>query len=130
MQRPGDLGFLSEDNYLTLVGREKDLIISGGMNVYPKEIENCLNQIQGVIESAVIGLPDSDFGEAVTAVLVVDQTFQLEEQDLQKSLKRKFVNYKIPKKVLFAEGLPRNTMGKVLKSQLRQEYQRGLTTKN
>lgn len=119
--RTGDLGFVASDNYLTLVGRAKDLIISGGMNVYAKEVENSLNQIPGVIESAVIGLPDSDFGEAVTAVLVVDETFQ-RDRDLKQILKQELVNYKIPKQFLFIDRLPKNAMGKVQKNKLREKY--------
>ena len=119
--RTGDLGFVSSDNYLTLVGRAKDLIISGGMNVYPKEVENSLNQISGVIESAVIGLADSDFGEAVTAVLVIDETFQ-RDRDLKQILKKELVNYKIPKQFLFIDRLPKNAMGKVQKNKLREKY--------
>ena len=120
--KTGDLGFVSSDNYLTLVGRAKDLIISGGMNVYPKEVENRLNQISGVIESAVIGLADSDFGEAVTAVLVIDETFQ-RDRDLKQILKKELVNYKIPKQFLFIDRLPKNAMGKVQKNKLREKYQ-------
>ena len=123
--RTGDLGFLSSDNYLTLVGRAKDLIISGGMNVYPKEVENCLNQISGVVESAVIGLPDPDFGEAVTAVLVVDENFQLSRQELKLLLKPELANYKIPKQTFIVENLPRNAMGKIQKNKLRESS--GLT---
>ncbi|MGL6340054.1 MAG: AMP-binding protein [Waterburya sp.] len=120
--RTGDLGKLSEDNYLSLVGRAKDLIISGGMNVYPFEVESYLNQISGICESAVIGIPDQDFGEAVTAVIVVDDNFNLNQQQIKEILKPKLVNYKIPKKLFLINKLPRNTMGKVQKNKLREQF--------
>ncbi|MEN9568635.1 MAG: hypothetical protein RLZZ69_3831 [Cyanobacteriota bacterium] len=119
--RTGDLGKLSADNYLSLIGRAKDLIISGGMNVYPSEVESYLNQISGISESAVIGLPDQDFGEAVTAVIVVDDDFNLNQQQIKAILKPKLVNYKIPKKLFFIDQLPRNTMGKIQKNKLREQ---------
>jgi malonyl-CoA/methylmalonyl-CoA synthetase len=120
--RTGDLGKLSEDNYLSLVGRAKDLIISGGMNVYPFEVESYLNQISGINESAVIGIPDQDFGEAVTAVIVIEDDFDLNQQQIKEILKPKLVNYKIPKKLFFTDKLPRNTMGKVQKNKLREQF--------
>jgi malonyl-CoA/methylmalonyl-CoA synthetase len=120
--RTGDLGKLSADNYLSLIGRAKDLIISGGMNVYPSEVESYLNQISGICESAVIGLPDQDFGEAVTAVVVVNDDFDLNQQQIKAILKPKLVNYKIPKKLFFIDQLPRNTMGKIQKNKLREQF--------
>jgi malonyl-CoA/methylmalonyl-CoA synthetase len=120
--RTGDLGKLSADNYLSLIGRAKDLIISGGMNVYPSEVESYLNQISGICESAVVGIPDQDFGEAVTAVIVVDDDFNLDQQQIKEILKPKLVNYKIPKKLFFIDRLPRNTMGKIQKNKLREQF--------
>lgn len=121
--KTGDLGKHSVDRYITLVGRAKDLIISGGMNVYPKEVEVCLNQIPGVSESAVIGLPHRDFGEAVTAVIVADDSFSLTNGQIKAYLQEALANYKIPKQFLFIDELPRNAMGKVQKKILREKYQ-------
>ena len=115
------LGKLSQDGYISLVGRAKDLIISGGMNVYPKEVEACLNEITGVCESAVIGLPHPDFGEAVTAVLVSDN-LEMSNRQIKAYLQEILANYKIPKQFLFTESLPRNAMGKVQKNILRKRY--------
>ena len=118
----GDLGKLSVDGYVSIVGRAKDLIISGGMNVYPKEVEACLNEIPGVVESAVIGLPHPDFGEAVTAVIVSDN-LEMSDREIKAYLQERLANYKIPKQFLSIESLPRNTMGKVQKNILRKKYQ-------
>ena len=120
--KTGDLGKCSVDGYLSLVGRAKDLIISGGMNVYPKEVEACLNEISGIIESAVIGLPHADFGEAVTAVIVSDN-LTMSDRQLKADLKKKLANYKIPKQFVSIDSLPRNAMGKVQKNILRKRYQ-------
>ena len=120
--RTGDLGKLSVDGYLSLVGRAKDLIISGGMNIYPKEVEACLNEIAGVIESAVIGLPHDDFGEAVTAVIVTDN-LTMSDRQLKAYLKERLANYKIPKQFLLIDSLPRNAMGKMQKNILREKHQ-------
>ncbi len=118
----GDLGSIDGSGNLTISGRNKDLIISGGLNVYPKEIELVIDQVPGVLESAVIGLPHRDFGEAVSAVVVKDQSLAIDEQSLIDSLKDKLANFKIPKSVIFVESLPRNAMGKVQKNRLRQTY--------
>lgn len=116
--RTGDLGVLSDDGYLTIVGRSKDLIISGGYNVYPKEVELELNAIAGVEESAVIGIPHRDFGEAVVAVLICTEPAPTADEILG-ILKQKIANYKIPKKVFYVSHFPRNAMGKILKNKLR-----------
>jgi malonyl-CoA/methylmalonyl-CoA synthetase len=110
------------DDYLCIVGRSKDLIISGGYNVYPKEIESFIDEMPGVAESAVIGVPHPDFGEAVLAVVVPKSGQQLDGQKIIDALKAQIANFKIPKKVFIVEELPRNTMGKVLKNVLRQTY--------
>jgi malonyl-CoA/methylmalonyl-CoA synthetase len=104
------------------VGRSKDLIISGGYNIYPKEIEVVLDDLEGVYESAVIGAPHPDFGEGVLAVVVLAVQGSINESDLKISLKQKLASYKRPKTIFFVEQLPRNTMGKVLKNELRLEY--------
>ncbi len=120
--RTGDVGFLSEDGYLTLVGRAKDVVISGGLNVYPKEIEDVLDALPGVRESAVIGLPHPDFGEAVTAVVVPEPGARLEEREILRALRKCLAGFKLPKRVLFVPELPRNAMGKVQKRLLRERF--------
>lgn len=119
--RTGDQGTLSSDGYLTIVGRAKDLVISGGYNVYPKEVEMAIDALPGVGESAVIGVPDRDFGEAVAAV-VVRTNDSLTGEQIIKTLKSQLVNYKVPKHVHFVHELPRNAMGKVMKNVLRDIY--------
>ena len=120
----GDLGMMSDDGYLTIVGRDKDLIISGGFNVYPKEVEDILNDLPGVAESAVIGVPHPDFGEAVVAVVVPsDAARPPEESAVIAATRQQLAAYKRPKRVLSIEALPRNTMGKVQKSELRKLHQ-------
>ena len=118
----GDVGVQSEDNYLSIVGRSKDLIISGGYNVYPKEIELVIDEHQGVLESAVIGVFHPDFGEAVVAVVVAKIKPQ-DEADIISLCKQSLAAYKRPKSVIFVDELPRNTMGKVQKAKLRETYQ-------
>lgn len=117
----GDLGFIDKEGYLHIVGRGKDLVITGGYNVYPKEIEDEIDAINGVLESAVIGLPHKDFGEAVTAVVVLKNK-TLVESDILKSLEMRLAKYKQPKRIIFADDLPRNTMGKVQKNILRKTH--------
>jgi malonyl-CoA/methylmalonyl-CoA synthetase len=118
----GDLGVIGPDGYLSIVGRGKDLIITGGLNVYPREIESLLDDLPGVEESAVVGLPHDDFGEGVTAFLVVKNGAQLTESSVLESLGDRLARFKLPKRVIFLDQLPRNTMGKVQKSALRQDY--------
>ncbi|MFO1468264.1 MAG: AMP-binding protein [Steroidobacteraceae bacterium] len=115
----GDVGRFDEDGYLYIVGRARDLIISGGYNVYPVEVEEALDRLAGVAESAVIGLPHPDFGEGVTAVVVARPGAALSEADLIAQLRQRLAAYKLPKRILFAAELPRNTMGKVQKAALR-----------
>jgi malonyl-CoA/methylmalonyl-CoA synthetase len=110
------------DNYLCIVGRSKDLIISGGYNVYPKEIESFIDDMAGVDESAVIGVPHPDFGEAVVAVVVAKPGGKLNSDAMIADLKGKIANFKVPKKVIIVSELPRNAMGKVQKNILRQTY--------
>jgi len=124
--RTGDIGHFGggdvPDRYLTLVGRSKDLIISGGYNVYPKEIEGYIDDMANVVESAVIGVPHPDFGEAVVAVVVGKHGTALASTALVDTLKDRIANYKVPKRVFVIEQLPRNTMGKVQKNVLRERY--------
>jgi len=117
--RTGDLGLLEPDGYLTLCGRAKDLIITGGMNVYPPEVERVLNEHPAVAASAVIGCPDRDWGERVTAVVVLAEAGAASSDDLIAFCRQKLAAYKAPKSVLFREDLPRNAMGKVQKTELR-----------
>ncbi|WP_299376388.1 malonyl-CoA synthase [uncultured Tateyamaria sp.] len=118
----GDLGQIDADGYLSIVGREKDLIITGGYNVYPKEIEDVLNDIDGVSESAVIGIPDADFGEAIVAVVVPDAGRQIDTDSLSESVRSRLARFKHPRRYEVASELPRNTMGKVQKNALRDTY--------
>jgi len=119
--RTGDVGVFDSDGYLSIVGRAKDLIITGGYNVYPKEIELVIDAMPGVMESAVVGVSHPDFGEAVTAVVVLDpKAAPLNEAAVIAELKNLLANYKVPKRVHFLPELPRNAMGKVQKNLLRQ----------
>ena len=123
--RSGDLGWMSEDGYVSIVGRGKDLVISGGLNVYPKEVELLIDKLDGVAESAVIGLPHPDFGEQVTAVVVREPGAPgPSEQSVIDALRADLAGYKVPKQVFFADELPRNSMGKVQKSVLREQLDR------
>ena len=118
----GDLGKFDERGYLHIVGRGKDLVISGGFNVYPKEVEDEIDALPGIIESAVIGVPHADFGEGVTAVVVKDKASDIDEKSIINALSERLAKFKQPKRVLFVDGLPRNTMGKVQKNVLRDTY--------
>ena len=118
----GDLGKIDPRGYIHIIGRGKDLVISGGFNVYPKEVENEIDAIAGVVESAVIGVPHADFGEGVTAVVVGDKTSSLDEAKVLHALDGRLAKFKMPKRVLFVDDLPRNTMGKVQKNVLRDSY--------
>jgi malonyl-CoA/methylmalonyl-CoA synthetase len=118
----GDLASIADDGYVTIVGRAKDLIISGGLNVYPKEIESVIDDLPGVVESAVIGLPHPDFGEAVSAVVVGAPGAALEEAAVIAAVRERLAGFKVPKRVWFAPSLPRNAMGKVQKNALREQH--------
>ncbi|MEM8659929.1 MAG: AMP-binding protein [Pseudomonadota bacterium] len=119
----GDLGTVDKEGRLSIVGRAKDLIISGGYNVYPKEIELCLDSLEEIAESAVVGVPHPDFGEAVVAVCVASAHKQPDAQVLLQGLDNQLAAFKRPKALLFTDDLPRNAMGKVQKKQLRDRYQ-------
>ncbi len=123
--RTGDLGTLDTDGYLSIVGRVKDLVISGGLNVYPKEIELLIDALDGVAESAVIGLPHADLGEAVAAIAVPQNNAAgtlLSPSSIISALTKEIAGFKVPKRVILVERLPRNSMGKVQKNLLREEY--------
>ena len=119
----GDLGVIDEDGYVSIVGRGKDLIITGGFNVYPKEVELCIDRVSGVAESAVIGLPHADFGEQVIAVIVPDASDAAPaEERIIAQLKTELASYKVPKGIRVIDALPRNAMGKVQKNLLRERF--------
>jgi malonyl-CoA/methylmalonyl-CoA synthetase len=120
--RSGDLGRFDRAGYLQIVGRSKDLVISGGYNVYPKEIEIELDALPGVLESAVIGVPHPDFGEGVTALVVAKPGAAPSEAEILSAVQPRLARYKLPKRVLIVPELPRNTMGKVQKNLLREQY--------
>ncbi len=120
--KTGDVGKIDERGYVIIVGRSKDLIISGGYNVYPAEIEGYINDMPGVAESAVIGVPHPDFGEAGVAVVVGKAGSVLDGAEILANLKSKIANFKVPKRVYIVDDLPRNAMGKVQKNLLRQQH--------
>ena len=117
----GDMAYIDENNYVVIVGRDKDLIITGGLNVYPKEVEELIDEIDGVIESAVIAVPHKDFGEAVVSI-VVRADENLSEDDIKNNLLEKIAKFKQPKEIIFENTLPRNSMGKVQKVELRDKF--------
>jgi malonyl-CoA/methylmalonyl-CoA synthetase len=123
--KTGDMGKRDKDGYISIIGRSKDLIISGGLNVYPKEIEEMIDAMPGVFESAVFGVPHPDFGEAVVAAVVRQKSPNGEaliETAIMNALKCALANFKVPKRVHFIDELPRNSMGKVQKNVLRQQF--------
>ncbi|MES1924426.1 malonyl-CoA synthase [Salinisphaera sp. T31B1] len=118
----GDLAKIDDKGYVQIVGRDKDLVISGGYNVYPKEVEQAIDEMDGVLESAVIGVPHPDLGEGVTAVVVPNDGATIDESQVIAALRDRLARYKQPKRVFFIDELPRNTMGKVQKNQLRKQF--------
>ena len=122
--RTGDVGRIDADAYVTIVGRSKDLIISGGYNVYPAEVEGSINELPGVAESAVVGVPHPDFGECVVAVVVPRPGVALDGAALLETLKTRIANFKLPKALFIVPELPRNAMGKVQKNLLREQHAR------
>lgn len=120
--KTGDVSTIDQHGRISIVGRAKDLIITGGLNVYPKEIESLIDDIVGVNESAVIGVPHADFGEGVTAIVVLDGSVILREMEIIELLSDKLASFKQPKKIFIVDALPRNTMGKVQKNELREIY--------
>ncbi len=119
----GDLGQFDADGYLQIVGRDKDLIISGGYNIYPKEIELLLDAQPGVLESAVVGVPHADFGETPVALIVPEPGARPDPDAIAADIRRDLARYKHPRAILVVEALPRNTMGKVQKNILRKRHQ-------
>lgn len=123
----GDLASQDENGYISIVGRDKDMIISGGFNVYPKEVELLLDELPGIDESAVVAAPHNDFGEAVVAYIVLDDSDvanTVSEAHLKEALQKRLARYKQPKRILFLDALPRNAMGKVQKKMLREQAAR------
>lgn len=118
----GDLGRIGEDGNLRIVGRDKDLVISGGYNVYPKEVEEAIDSLPGILESAVIGLPHADLGESVTAIVVPRDGASLDPDAIRDALSGRLARFKQPKRVILVDNLPRNVMGKVQKAELRKAY--------
>lgn len=118
----GDLANINDNGEITIIGRSKDLIISGGLNVYPKNIEDIINSIEGILESAVIGAPHQDLGEGVIAIVCADPEFNIDGQTIKNNLRSSLAGFKIPKKIIFVENLPKNTMGKIQKNILRQNF--------
>ena len=118
----GDLARVDPDGYIHIVGRAKDLVISGGFNVYPKEVESEIDAIEGVLESAVFGVAHADFGEGVTAAVVPRPGAALTEQAILAALGGRLAKFKAPKRIIIVESLPRNAMGKVQKAALRETY--------
>ena len=118
----GDMAQMDDDGYVQIVGRAKDLIISGGYNIYPKELELLLDELDGVLESAVIGVPHPDFGEGVVGILVARPGSELNEAELLERIKSEIARFKQPKRLIVVNELPRNTMGKVQKNLLRDQY--------
>jgi malonyl-CoA/methylmalonyl-CoA synthetase len=120
--KTGDVGRIDENGYVHIVGRAKDLVISGGYNVYPKEVETELDSVEGVLESAVFGVPHRDFGEGVTAAVVAKAGATLSESAIIERVKGRLARYKVPKRILILDELPRNAMGKVQKNALRKMF--------
>jgi malonyl-CoA/methylmalonyl-CoA synthetase len=120
--KTGDVGVVSSQGYVAIVGRNKDLIISGGYNVYPAEIEAVINKLPGVSESAVVGIAHADFGEVGVAVVVADKGVVLDPLAVLTAIKGELANFKVPKHCVVVDELPRNAMGKVQKNILRQQY--------
>ncbi len=118
----GDLGVIDERGYVSIVGREKDLIISGGFNVYPAEVEALIDAIPGVAESAVVGLPHPDFGEGVTAFVALKPGVSLGEADIEEAVAGDLARFKQPKRIFLVRALPRNAMGKIQKAELRETH--------
>ncbi|MEM7068302.1 MAG: malonyl-CoA synthase [Pseudomonadota bacterium] len=118
----GDMSTIDKDGYVQIVGRAKDLIISGGYNIYPKELELVLDEQDGVLESAVIGVPHADFGETPVGILVAQSGAEISESVILENIKGELARFKQPRKLLVVDALPRNTMGKVQKNLLRDEY--------
>ena len=117
----GDLGYLDSDHYLWIVGRAKELIIRGGQNIYPREVEAVIAKLKGVVDVAVIGVPEPIMGERVKAVVVLDKGASVTEEQVKEFCQKRLADYKVPRVVEFIDKMPRNSTGKILKSQLIQK---------
>jgi long-chain acyl-CoA synthetase len=122
---PGDIGYLDEDGFLYLCDRAKDMVISGGVNIYPAEIESELHKMPGVADCAVFGIPDDEYGEAVCAVVQTQPGQTLDETGVRSYLRARMAGYKVPKRVDFESDLPREDSGKIFKRKLRERYWEG-----
>jgi malonyl-CoA/methylmalonyl-CoA synthetase len=120
--RTGDLGMFDADGYLRIIGRARDLVISGGLNVYPKEVEDVVDALDGVLESAVVGVPDADLGEVVLAVVVAEPGRVLDAEAVRAAVRAHLAGFKVPRRVEVVDALPRNAMGKVTKAELRARF--------
>ena len=120
--KTGDMGFQDEEGRLSIVGRDKDLVISGGLNVYPAEVETAIGNLDDIVDVAVVGAPHDDFGEGVVAVLVTQSGSPITTRELREKLRSVLANFKLPQQAICVRELPRNAMGKVLKNELREEY--------
>ena len=120
--KTGDVGLIDAQGFVSIVGRSKDLYISGGYNVYPAEIEGFMNALPGVLETAIVGVPNPDFGEVGVAVVIAKPGAQLDATDLLAQLKTQVARFKVPKRCYVVAELPRNAMGKVQKNLLRARY--------
>ncbi|MFK4491241.1 acyl-CoA synthetase (AMP-forming)/AMP-acid ligase II [Bradyrhizobium sp. USDA 336] len=118
----GDVGYLDEDGYLFLCDRKRDMVISGGVNIYPAEIENVLIAMPGVRDCAVFGIPDAEYGERLCACIEPDRAEQLSAAAVQAYLRERLANFKVPKEVKFLDALPREATGKIFKRKLRDPY--------
>ena len=118
----GDVGYLDEDGYLFLCDRKRDMVISGGVNIYPAEIENALIGMDGVRDCAVFGIPDEEFGERLCACIELDTGAALTPRDVQDYLRKRLANFKVPKEINFLDALPREASGKIFKRKLRDSY--------
>jgi long-chain acyl-CoA synthetase len=118
----GDIGYLDEDGYLFLCDRKRDMVISGGVNIYPAEIENTLIGMDGVRDCAVFGIPDDEFGERLCACIEPEPGAELSPDDVQAYLRKRLANFKVPKDIEFLETLPREASGKIFKRKLRDPY--------
>jgi acyl-CoA synthetase (AMP-forming)/AMP-acid ligase II len=122
--RSGDLGKIDKDGFYYLTDRIKHIIISGGENISPKEVEVIINQVEGVVESAAVGIPDEKWGEKLVAAVVVKSGAEVMPAGIQKHCRHHLHNWKCPKEIAFVEELPRNTMGKVLKEQVKKFFEK------
>jgi long-chain acyl-CoA synthetase len=118
----GDMGYLDEEGFLFICDRKNDMVISGGVNIYPAEIEAAINELAGVRDSAVFGIPDAEFGEALAAAIQLAPLSEVTEADVREHLRERIANYKVPKRIDFYPELPREDTGKIFKRRLRDPF--------